>query len=89
MKLFDDKENTITEKNINMYHPEISIALKLADILAQESDSIKLEIGLCSLYLFKCSGSGGLSNSKSFSDGTENPLFGISDKYFQTHINFP
>ena len=67
-QLFDDKENTITEKNINMYHPEISIALKLADILAQESNSIKLEIGLCSLYLFKS----GLSIHEEIGAGTPN-----------------
>ena len=27
-QLFDDKENNIAEKNINTYHPEISIGLK-------------------------------------------------------------
>ena len=67
-QLFDDKENTIIEKNINVYHPEISIALKLADILAQESNSIKLEIGLCSLYLFKS----GLSIHEEIGAGTPN-----------------
>ena len=67
-QLFDDKDNTITEKNINTYHPEISIGLKLANILSEESDAIKLEIGFCSLYLFKS----GLSIHEEIGAGTPN-----------------
>ena len=67
-QLFDDKENNITEKNINTYHPEISIGLKLTNILSEESDLIKLEIGLCSLYLFKS----GLSIHEEIGAGTPN-----------------
>ena len=67
-QLFDDKENNITEKNINTYHPEISIGLKLTNILPEESDLIKLEIGLCSLYLFKS----GLSIHEEIGAGTPN-----------------
>ena len=67
-QLFDDKENNTAEKNINTYHPEISIGLKLTNILSEESDLIKLEIGLCSLYLFKS----GLSIHEEIGAGTPN-----------------
>jgi len=67
-QLFDDKENNIAEKNIDTYHPEISIGLKLTNILTEESDLIKLEIGLCSLYLFKS----GLSIHEEIGAGTPN-----------------
>ena len=67
-QLFDYKENTISEKNINAYHPEISLGLKLTTISPENTNFIEIETGLSSLYLFKS----GLSIHEEIGAGTPN-----------------